>query len=297
MNEQARVSVIIPTFNRRHRVPGAISSVLDQSPAAIPVVIDDCSTDGTVEMLQEAFDRQIRLIRQPENQEKSAARNAGIAAAETEFLCFLDSDDTMEPGAVQALLKVYDEDPEFYGAAYGGCYIGDRPEIPLDALPQGDVLHEYVRKPFLHTLSFMIRRSTLQEIGAYREDLTNLEDIELFIRLMARLEFRPCNAFVARIHKQDDSASINYDKIARQGTKILDYLRDDPVVMQQLGDDFALVQKKIYHELARALYKSRCYREYCRIYDEMRRALPNEFKAGAYKRRYLLSRLLQPFSR
>ncbi len=82
------VAVIIPTFNRAHCVGEAIQSVLDQTvPADEIIVIDDGSTDNTAEVLAGFGDR-ITVIRQP-NAGVSAARNAGIARATSEWIAFL----------------------------------------------------------------------------------------------------------------------------------------------------------------------------------------------------------------
>lgn len=282
--------VIIPTYNRWPTVGEAIESVISQGEGVLPVVIDDASTDGTPEKLASAFGDRILLLRQETNQEKSIARNRGIQEVETEFLCCLDSDDLMEPGAIDALRKVYADDPEFDGVAYGGCYMGDRIEIPVDQLPSGDVLHQYVEHPFLHTLSFMIRRQVLIDIGPYRTDLTNLEDVELFVRLMARLEFRNCQAIVARIRKQDDSASINHERIIAQGTKLLESLQGDSMAMDKLGESYAKIEFRVYRELLRAYYKGSRSDEYCELFKRLQTRWPGEM-AGRPTRRYWVSRL------
>ena len=167
-------AVIIPSYNRWPTVADAVASVIGQGDNVLPIVIDDASTDGTPEKLAERFGDRLQLIVQPENQEKSAARNAGIAAAATEFVCCLDSDDLFEPGGIQALRGVYAADPNFDGVAFGACYMGDHVEIPPEQMPKKDLLHEYVRRPFIHTMSFMIRRHHFDSIESYHEDLTNL---------------------------------------------------------------------------------------------------------------------------
>ncbi len=290
-----RVSVIIPTYNRWPKVRDAIDSVLAQSVPTTPIVVDDCSTDGSADKLAEAYGSAITLIRQPVNKEKSAARNAGISEAESEFLCFLDSDDTFTPNGVERLLETFDSTPDFDGVSYGACTVGGEIEIPPDALPSGHVLAAYLKTPFLHTLSFMIRKSRLTAIGRYREDLFNMEDVELFIRLMARMEFIPCGAVVADIAKQADSASANFKKIVSQGTKIIDYLKSDEVSMKAMGEDFELIRRKVHHELARALYKSHDYTGYCKLYETMKATVPAEFSHGKHRRRYWLARLRRLF--
>ncbi len=283
-------AVIIPTYNRWPTVADAVASVIDQGKEVLPIVIDDASTDGTPAHLRDRFGDRVRLIVQPENREKSAARNAGIAAAETEFLCCLDSDDLFEPGGIAALRAVYAADPEFDGLAFGACCLGDAVEIPPDRMPRQDLLQEYVKRPFIHTMSFMIRRHHFDRMPAYHEDLTNLEDVELFIRLMARLEFRNCGRVVSRIRKQDDSASINHAKIAAQGTRLLDHLRADEPAMAALGANFAVIADRVHRELLRAYYRLARWEEYCSLYRELYTVDPAAW-GGRFRRRYWVARL------
>lgn len=295
MQSPYSVAVVIPTYNRWPTVRDAIDSVLRQGPYVLPIVVDDASSDGTYDQLQEAYDDRIKLLRQPTNQEKSAARNAGIRAAETEYICFLDSDDVLLDGSIDSLLSVFQDDPQFNGAAYGASLVGDRAEIPIDQLPEGDVLHPYVQHPFLHTLSFMIRRDVLLSVGLYNERLTNLEDIDLFVRLMARMDFRCTRTLVGKIRKQNDSASKAFQNVIRQGTELLDSIIKDDVAIDRLGDHWTGLQRKGYSELLRALYRSGCYRGYCRTYAEMRSRIPQEGADARSMRRFVLSKVLGVF--
>lgn len=99
------VSIIIPTFNRRQLVAETIQSCLNQSHERVEVlVVDDGSTDGTAEALAaiaggHSEDR-FRYVVQS-NQGVSVARNTGIELARGEYLKFMDSDDTLEPDAIE----------------------------------------------------------------------------------------------------------------------------------------------------------------------------------------------------
>jgi glycosyltransferase involved in cell wall biosynthesis len=87
-----KISVIVPTYNRERFVVKALDSVLNQSFTDYEIiVIDDGSTDGTRKAL-EAYLNKIKYIYQ-DNSGASAARNAGVKAANGEWLAFLDSDD------------------------------------------------------------------------------------------------------------------------------------------------------------------------------------------------------------
>ena len=90
-------SVILPTYNRAHLLPKAIQSVCDQKLQNWELIlIDDGSTDNTKNVVAAFKDVRIKYVWQ-ENQERSTARNNGIALAKGRYICFLDSDDYFLP--------------------------------------------------------------------------------------------------------------------------------------------------------------------------------------------------------
>ena len=100
------LSIIIPCYNNAPYLRGCLDSVLGQKTGYSfeAVVIDDGSTDETPEILKAyAANPRVRLLRQ-ENQGHSGARNAGLSVCRGKYLLFHDSDDTLLPGSIQALL-------------------------------------------------------------------------------------------------------------------------------------------------------------------------------------------------
>ena len=96
---QPLVTVVIPTYNRREYLPGALKSVRNQTYRNLEIiVVDDGSTDGTDAMLKR--EQGIMFLRQ-QNSGPSAARNTGIGAARGEFVAFLDSDDYWLPHKIE----------------------------------------------------------------------------------------------------------------------------------------------------------------------------------------------------
>ena len=88
------VSVVIPTYNRAYVIEDALASVLYQSHQNLEIiVVDDGSTDNTLELIETLNDDRVRYIRHERNKGCSAAYNTGIAAAKGEVIAFLDSDD------------------------------------------------------------------------------------------------------------------------------------------------------------------------------------------------------------
>jgi glycosyltransferase involved in cell wall biosynthesis len=96
------VSIVIPVFNRAAVVGRAVESVLRQSFADFELIlVDDGSTDGSVDTVLAFNDPRIRLIRHECNQGAAAARNTGIAASSGRLIAFLDSDDVWHPAKLE----------------------------------------------------------------------------------------------------------------------------------------------------------------------------------------------------
>lgn len=104
LDARARYSVVIPTHNRRDYVLRAIRSCLHPPDPRIEVlVVDDGSTDGTCEAVARLHDPRLRLIVHETNQGVCPTRNSGAAAAQGEWVVFLDSDDELLPGAIDMI--------------------------------------------------------------------------------------------------------------------------------------------------------------------------------------------------
>lgn len=103
------VSVIIPLYNAKDYFKFTVDSILNQTHKNIEVVIvDDCSTDGSLELCRELYgqDERIRIIQQPQNMGPGAARNTGIRSASGEYVVFCDSDDALLPDTLQNMFEV-----------------------------------------------------------------------------------------------------------------------------------------------------------------------------------------------
>ena len=87
-------SIIIPTFNREKEISRAIESVLNQTFKDFEIlVIDNASSDNTVNEIKEFNDSRIKLFCNSSNLERCASRNIGINNSKGNYICFLDSDD------------------------------------------------------------------------------------------------------------------------------------------------------------------------------------------------------------
>lgn len=106
-----QASVVIPSYNHGLFVEAAVESVLAQDADLELVVVDDGSTDDSVDRLARfAGDRRVRLFEQP-NRGAHAALNRGLALARGEVLFILNSDDLFEPGRIRRFLERFEADP------------------------------------------------------------------------------------------------------------------------------------------------------------------------------------------
>lgn len=108
----ATFSVIIPVYNGAATISRAIDSVLAQSyPALEIIVVDDASTDNTIELLQNNYGEKIQLIQKLTNQGSSATRNKGMDASTGSYIAFLDADDAWHKDKLMLLDTVLTAQP------------------------------------------------------------------------------------------------------------------------------------------------------------------------------------------
>lgn len=110
MNNNIKLSVIVPVYNTELFIVKCISSILEYKGGDIEVIIvDDGSPDGAISMVRENFsDVRLKILRQ-ENSGLSSARNSGIKIAQGEYIMHLDSDDYLSSGCISKILSEIDK--------------------------------------------------------------------------------------------------------------------------------------------------------------------------------------------
>jgi glycosyltransferase involved in cell wall biosynthesis len=208
MSYKPFISVVIPTFNRARQVQAALKSVLAQTYTEFEaIVVDDGSTDGTAEALQQLISpqggngRQVRYFFQP-NQGQSAARNKGIDEARGEWVAFLDSDDIWLPEKLEWQVRTVEE---FKGKSYA-CItdarlldnlgmdttafqkIGKRYEETMGMDPEAVGNLVMYRDPFwISTL--LVRTDLGKQVGWFDPCLKYAEDHDFLFRLSLATSF------------------------------------------------------------------------------------------------------------
>lgn len=183
------VAAVIPVYNGAQFIQGAIESVLGQTrvPPTI-LVVDDCSTDGTVGIVTQmaVAEPRLRLIVMTDNRGPSAARNAALRAVAQPIVAFLDADDFWLPHHVERLAMALDAEPGAVVAFDTAQWLPDKAQAPN----AGNVTHRLVsplpwllRENFITQSAVAIRREPALAIGGYREELRYGEDYDFWMRL------------------------------------------------------------------------------------------------------------------
>ena len=188
------VSVIIPAYNASQYICDTIESVLGQDYQYLEViVVDDGSSDDTVDIVARKYGSQLRLLRQP-NSGASAARNYGYSNSSGKLIKFLDADDLINPEMIRQQVELALEHPEtVISATWGRFYENDlstfkfSPEHCWQTLPSFEWLlssWEYASS-MTNPGIFLIPRAIIEKAGPWDQSLSRLDDTEYFARTIS----------------------------------------------------------------------------------------------------------------
>jgi glycosyltransferase involved in cell wall biosynthesis len=220
------VSIVTPSYNQAGYLEETIRSVLEQDYEPLEyVVVDDGSTDGSHEIAERYVDR-LTLIRQA-NTGQPAAINRGFEHTSGELLGFLNSDDTLLPGAVEAMVAELEREPKallVYGDAHYTDELSERTgylrarEFDLAAMQR--TCDNHVVQP-----STLWRRGAWDRFGPFDEEAYYFFDFEFFVRFppdrVRRLEV-PLSTY--RIHAAAKSTGADGSRLARDHARLAERL-------------------------------------------------------------------------
>jgi glycosyltransferase involved in cell wall biosynthesis/peptidoglycan/xylan/chitin deacetylase (PgdA/CDA1 family)/2-polyprenyl-3-methyl-5-hydroxy-6-metoxy-1,4-benzoquinol methylase len=182
------VTFVIPAYNAESTIERTLNSVTAQTVGWWEaIIVDDGSGDDTfaISEARAGKDRRIKVLRQ-ENAGPSAARNRGIEQACTDWLVFLDSDDTIEPIFLERMFGALDAAPSATAACCGYCRVDPHGHVvarhAAPPMNEGPVPICVERPPTtIHAL--VVRRRDVLDVGSFDTELVTNEDWDLWIRL------------------------------------------------------------------------------------------------------------------
>lgn len=183
------VSIIIPTFNRAEKVVRAISSVVEQTFADFEIIVVDDGSEDNTEQTVAQFGERLVYIAHPSNLGVSAARNTGIKKSRTPLIAFLDSDDRWLPEKLAVQVAFFNNHPQAVACQTEETWIrkGKRVNPKKKHLkPSGDIFEPSLKLCLVSPSAVMLKRSLLEEVGLFDEDLPACEDYDLWLRIACR---------------------------------------------------------------------------------------------------------------
>jgi glycosyltransferase involved in cell wall biosynthesis len=208
-NLRPRVSIVIPMRNAESFVAQTLKSVLCEKEVPLEVVVvNDRSTDKSVEAVLSVRDERVRVLDGP-GAGIAACINVGISAAKGEILMRCDADDLYPPQRIKKQLAWLDENSD-YDAVCGGFTMLDKDGRLSVELPAGQVDEDITKElrsgeTRTHLCTFAFRRSVIDRVGQFRPYFETAEDIDFQLRLsdVANVMYLPELFYLYRVH--DDS--------------------------------------------------------------------------------------------
>lgn len=182
-------SIILPVFNKEKYINNTVNSILNQTFKDFElIIIDDGSTDKSIEIIQSIIDRRIKVFTQ-KNSGVSIARNKGISLAEKEYIAFIDADDFWD----SRFLETINELIMFYPSA--GAFFSDyqlveniketvilKKEIKASKKLLIKNYFKYVieNNKAMWTSCVIVKKKVLNDMGGFPEKISRGEDVHLW---------------------------------------------------------------------------------------------------------------------
>ena len=202
------ISVVLPVYNGQKYLREAIDSVIDQTYQNWElIIVDDCSTDNSFEIIQEyaSNEKRIKIIRNDENKKLPASLNIGFENASGEFYTWTSDDNYYYPQALEKLHAFLVENPK-YGMAYAKCRVlgtydgdfwGDTPTTPK-------VLLDFP----VPAACFLYRQSIACKVGEYDTSISYAEDHDYWLRLLMEAPIGNLNEELYAYRRHEASLTI-----------------------------------------------------------------------------------------
>jgi glycosyltransferase involved in cell wall biosynthesis len=266
VNNCELVSVVTPVFNAASYLPKTIDSVLAQDyPKIEYILVDDCSSDHSREIILDYADRdsRVRYVFLENNGGPGRARNIGIQKSAGDFICFLDSDDLWRGDKTKKQIALFHENTKLGLISTNGQFIDKSGEVGVSLFDSKKIrrgkipFSQYVLKsPPIVTSSVMVKRDCLDTVGLFKEKYFIAEDWELWMRILLNYEIDILDESLI-LYRLHDS-NISKDRLRSRLYKIQiieDEILSNNMLHGLLEDKVLVDLQKKYFSVAKMLYK------------------------------------------
>ena len=181
-----KVSIIIPMHNSSGHIDQCIDSVLNQTYKNIEViVVDDKSSDNSIELVEQKKDSRIKLIKLSENLGAAKARNTGIDAATGEYICFLDSDDYWKLDKLEKQVNFIEKNN--YTFIYGGyVFLKKDKTTHVAHVPESINYKQALKNTTIFTSTVMFNMTHLKKEDIYMPNVKRGQDTATWWQILKK---------------------------------------------------------------------------------------------------------------
>ncbi|MEO1005251.1 MAG: glycosyltransferase family A protein [Cyanobacteria bacterium J06638_38] len=237
-----QISIVVPAYNAAKTITETIESVQRQTINDWElIVVNDGSTDNTLEILKQIVEPRLKIISAP-NGGVSAARNLGIAQAQGKYIAFLDADDLWVADKLKLQLQALEQNPDAIVAYSWTCFMDEQqdgyvyhPSPPYNY--SGDVYPRLLQGGFIHSGSnTLVCKSALDRVGGFDSRCDICEDWDMWVRLAAIGEFvvvpqyqimyrRAAGSSTSRVERMYQQTLYTINKAFQAAPEHLQYIR------------------------------------------------------------------------
>ncbi len=209
------VSIVIPTYNRSLYIKRAIESVLEQTYVNVEIiVINDNSTDNTLEELNKINHSNLKIFTNKTNKGAPYSRNRGVRLSEGEYINFLDDDDVITEDKISKQIdKFLSSDNKRLGVVTCDVeYKKQNFKMVRKNRKKGKIYADLLKNNCVyHTMSMLIKKDYLRLVK-FDEDLVTNQEYDLMIQLSKICEFDYVPETLAKSYISENQISFNYRK-------------------------------------------------------------------------------------
>ena len=270
LNSTPTVSVITPTYNRADLIGESVESVLSQTFTDLElIIVDDGSTDNTLELLGNYEAERVTVISQ-DNHGMSHAWNTGIGKSTGRFLTFNDSDDCLLPHMLETLLSALENSPEA-GLAYARSQgINGQGDLLTRFAGVRERFPGYTYKSMLYgdlncKPTAVVRRKCFDRVGLFDESLFGRTDWDMFLRVARYYPFVYIDKVLARFRFHEDRTTGPKSKlhipIFLNGLTVLDKAYAEPDLPPEALEIKAIAYRNVHMNIGIHWLRLGRYRE------------------------------------
>jgi glycosyltransferase involved in cell wall biosynthesis len=252
------VTVLMPMYNAERHLHEAIDSILHQTLTDFEfLIIDDASTDKSIEIINSYTDSRIRLIRNEKNLGISATLNKGIEIASTELIARMDADDISYPTRLQKQYDFFQSNPDFALLSTSTRVVSpDNKPIRIDKFDSEYYYYNLNFICWMYHSTIMYKRSVVIDVGKYAVPYS--EDFDLFWQISRKYKIYNLREVLLDYRESDESLSTNTKREEYENSQHKQVLRN---IHYYTGSNYHLTYDEIEcfrHDFIPLLEQNNC---------------------------------------